>query len=215
MEFFDKLGKKASQTYQYTADKTSKLAKEAKLKMTITNYKDKIEDLYQEIGKKVYEKHVREEDIQIEDNLQEACKQIDELASQIEISRKEILALKNRKQCPNCDYEIEIRYHYCPNCGAKQEEEPEIQTVSEEKTDIAKENIAQEEPKQPVKETSYNTNPAPEDYNNIHTIIEDETIVDNENTRIPVDEDIDVYEDTSIIEITEKEEKDWEEEDKK
>ena len=32
MDFFDKLGKQASKTYKYTAQKTSKLAREAKLK---------------------------------------------------------------------------------------------------------------------------------------------------------------------------------------
>ena len=32
MEFFDKLGKKASEAYKITADKTGKLAKETKIK---------------------------------------------------------------------------------------------------------------------------------------------------------------------------------------
>ena len=35
MEFFDKLGKKASEAYKVTADKTSKIAKETKLKFKI------------------------------------------------------------------------------------------------------------------------------------------------------------------------------------
>ena len=38
MEFFDKLGKKASEAYKMTADKTGKIAKETKIK--ITNYKE-------------------------------------------------------------------------------------------------------------------------------------------------------------------------------
>ena len=37
MEFFDKLTKKASETYKGAAEKTSKLAKEAKLKLKIKN----------------------------------------------------------------------------------------------------------------------------------------------------------------------------------
>ena len=36
MEFFDKLTKKASETYKGAAEKTSKLAKEAKLKFVPT-----------------------------------------------------------------------------------------------------------------------------------------------------------------------------------
>ena len=57
MEFFDKLGKKASETYKATAEKTSKVAKEAKLKLKINELKSDVSDLYEEIGKKVYEKH--------------------------------------------------------------------------------------------------------------------------------------------------------------
>ena len=64
MEFFDKLGQKASEAYKVTADKTGKLAKEAKLRMKIGELKSQINDIYKEIGKKVYEKHVREENIE-------------------------------------------------------------------------------------------------------------------------------------------------------
>ena len=39
MEFFDKLGKKASEAYKVTADKTGKIAKEAKLKMKNGRFK--------------------------------------------------------------------------------------------------------------------------------------------------------------------------------
>ena len=55
MDFFDKLGKKASETYKGAAEKTSKIAKETKLKMAINENKSKINDLYEEIGKKIYE----------------------------------------------------------------------------------------------------------------------------------------------------------------
>ena len=56
MEFFDKLTKKATETYKGAAEKTSKMAKEAKLKIKINENKAKIKDLYEEIGKKVYQK---------------------------------------------------------------------------------------------------------------------------------------------------------------
>lgn len=58
MDFFDKIGKKASKTYRYTAEKTSKLAKEAKLRMSMSENKAKIEDLYEEIGKRIYKHHI-------------------------------------------------------------------------------------------------------------------------------------------------------------
>ena len=65
MGFFDTLGKKATEAYNVTTKKTGELAKEAKLRMKINENKSNINDLYKEIGKKVYEKHVREENIDI------------------------------------------------------------------------------------------------------------------------------------------------------
>ena len=70
MEFFDKLGKKASEAYKMTADKTGKIAKETKLKLKMNELKSEVSDIYEEIGRKVYEKHVREEDISIKKDLE-------------------------------------------------------------------------------------------------------------------------------------------------
>lgn len=120
MDFFNKIGKKVSQTYDATAEKTSKIAKEAKLKMKINENKSDIKQLYKEIGKKVYEKHVREENIDIQKELEEECTKIDVLSSEIETCLKSILELKERKQCPKCHSEIDLDAAYCPRCGEKQ-----------------------------------------------------------------------------------------------
>ena len=45
MEFFDKLGKKASEAYKMTADKTGKIAKETKNKLKIGELKSQVNDL--------------------------------------------------------------------------------------------------------------------------------------------------------------------------
>ena len=60
MGFFNDLGKK-------TTEATSKITKETKLKLKMNENKGKISDLYEEIGKKVYEKHIREENINIKE----------------------------------------------------------------------------------------------------------------------------------------------------
>ena len=139
MDFFDKLGKKATEAYKVTADKTGKLAKETRLKFKMGDLKSKIEDIYEEIGKKVYEKHVQKEEISINDLLEE-CKQIDEMSEKIEKIRQECLELKDKKQCPKCFKEIDKNAKFCPECGAKQEEEkakgveinPDSQNITEE-----------------------------------------------------------------------------------
>ena len=133
MGFFDNLGKKASAAYDATAEKTSKLAKEAKLRMKMNENKSNIKDLYEEIGKKVYEKHVREENIDINTDLEEECTKIDVLSAEIETCLKTILELKEKKQCENCHAEIDLDNTFCPKCGAKQ---PEIEVKEAEVVDI-------------------------------------------------------------------------------
>ena len=122
MEFFDKLGKKASEAYKMTADKTGKIAKETKMKFRIGELKSQINDLYEEIGKKVYESHVKKEDISIQNDLEEQCTKIDVLSDEIESLLKQCLELKDKKQCQKCFKEIEKDAKFCPSCGAKQEE---------------------------------------------------------------------------------------------
>lgn len=135
MEFFDKLSQKASETYKYTSERTSKLAKEAKIKMQINKNKSKIEDIYKEIGKKVYMHHIKDEDIDIESVLEEYCIQIDQICDEVEDDRKELLTLKDKKQCMNCYDEIEINCNYCPNCGYEQvENECQNKEVKNEST---------------------------------------------------------------------------------
>lgn len=126
MEFFDKLGKKATQAYKITADKTGKLAKETKLKIKISDLKSQINDLYEEIGKNVYQKHIREDkeaNEQIEEDINNLCTKIDVLSDEIDSLLEQCLELKDKKQCKNCYKEIEKNDKYCPNCGAKQEDE--------------------------------------------------------------------------------------------
>jgi len=122
MGFFDNLSKKASAAYDATAEKTGKLAKEAKLRMKINENKSDINDLYKEIGRKIYEKHVREENIDIKSELEEECTKIDVLSAEIETCLKSILELKDKKQCTQCHAEIDLNNNFCPKCGEKQEE---------------------------------------------------------------------------------------------
>ena len=139
MGFFDDLGKK-------TADKTTKITKEAKLKLKISENKSKVKDLYVEIGKKVYEKYVREEDIIIKDFINEECQKLAEISKEIEDARMEILNLNNKKLCSKCFAEIEKDMQFCPRCGEKQNDEKTVLEKAEEKlenADISEKNEAE------------------------------------------------------------------------
>ena len=98
MEFFDKLGKKASEAYKATADKTGKLAKEAKLRMKISELKSQVNDNYKEIGKVIYQKHTREGEYDISKEVEEMCTKIDVLNDEIESNLKQCLELKYKRQ---------------------------------------------------------------------------------------------------------------------
>ena len=123
MEFFDKLGKKASEAYKVTADKTGKLAREAKLRMKMGELKSEINNIYEEIGKKIYENHVREEKEDISKDVEEQCTKIDCLSDEIESILKECLELKDKRQCSNCYAELDKDVKFCQKSGAKQDNE--------------------------------------------------------------------------------------------
>ena len=144
MDILEKIGSFASETYKYTTEKTSKFAKETKTKMEINELKAQIEDLYTEIGKKIYEQHIREEKTDIEEEIQAICKQIDELTDKIEKAKEDVLNLKDKKQCPNCYSEIKKDANYCPNCGAEQEKIEEINNEENIKENLDNIDVSQE-----------------------------------------------------------------------
>ena len=130
MEFFNKISEKASTAYKVTAAKTGKLAKEAKLKLKISNLKSQINDIYLDIGAKIYEKHLLKEDINIKNDLEEECTKIDILTNQIEEILNECLELNNKKQCLKCFAKIDKDCKFCPECGTKQEDTSNIDKIT-------------------------------------------------------------------------------------
>lgn len=189
MEFFDKLGRKASEAYKYTADKTGKLAKETKLKLKMGELKGEVNDLYQEIGKKVYEKHVREENVEIKGELEELCTKIDVVSDEIENLLKQCIELRDKKQCPECHTEIQKDDKYCRECGAKQEEQ-----ISEVEEDIEQ----QKEGEFPKEEAVYQKE------NNLdNEILKNENMVSNIEKTTEVEIDSKLNGDESEKEIVE------------
>ena len=134
MEFFNKLGDIANKTYKSASKKTGEIAQEAKIKMKMNENKAKIKDLYQEIGKIVYQKHIHEEEVNIKEDLNSYCSQIDELSKEVETYQEKVLALKNKRICENCYEEIDLQSKYCPSCGFEQADESK-EDIKEENND--------------------------------------------------------------------------------
>lgn len=204
MDFFDKLGKKASEAYKATADKTGKIAKETKMKIKIGDLKSQINDLYEEIGKKVYEKHVREEEISIKDELMEQCTKIDVLSDEIDSLLKQCLELKDKKQCPKCFKEIEKNAQFCPNCGEKQTNEPareteiierlensEVKEENQKEKEIIIEDLKQEIENKPTDEIAHEQYDKEEEKKDAENK-EDEESKDNLEKTVEIESNIDV-----------------------
>ena len=123
MEFFEKLGRKASETFNSAAEKTNKIAGETKLKLKINDCKSKINDLYKEIGKTVYQKFVVDGAFDVKEDIAEQLEKISAFTDEIEGYEKQILELSSMKQCVKCKNKIEKKAKFCPECGAEQPEE--------------------------------------------------------------------------------------------
>lgn len=187
MEFFDKLGKKATEAYKITADKTGRLAKETKLKIKISDLKSQINDLYEEIGKNVYQKHIREDEEankETEEDISHLCTKIDVLSDEIDSLLEQCLELKDRKQCKNCYKEIDKNDKYCPNCGAKQEDEK-----------ISGQEEIKEEPKEEQKEENNQ-----EQENNKEENEENEESKENLEKTVAVESHVETDEDNEDVE---------------
>lgn len=119
MDFFNKLGKKASETYQVTKEKTAKFSGEMKLKGKISDAKNKITDLYEEIGQHVYNQYKTNTE-EGKDEIIAKCEEISKQFDEISKLETEILALKEVKKCTECGAEINQKDDFCSKCGKQQ-----------------------------------------------------------------------------------------------
>lgn len=125
MDFFSKLRNKASKTYQVTKEKAANISEELKLKGKISDLKDKISNLYTEIGKTVYNELKDGRDVSKEE-ITEKCDEISKYKDEIERIQSDILALKKVMKCANCGEELDFGDTFCYKCGSKQ---PEVEKV--------------------------------------------------------------------------------------
>lgn len=175
MDFFDKLSKKATETYKNVADKTNKMASESNIKGKMNENKKKITAIYTEIGKKVYQRYATDGNLDVKNDIQEELNRIDELAKEIEKAEEELLTLSGMKKCIKCNQNVPINSKFCPSCGAEQ---PEIvQEVKE--AEVVDNSTNKEAPTEPEESKEQETiKEAPEAPNTSEVVAEVEAIVD-------------------------------------
>ena len=130
MDFFDKLGKKANETYKATMEKANSLSEEIKIKGKMSEKKEKIEKLYTEIGRFVYSE-LREGRDASREEVTAKCEEINQLNDEISKLEADLLAARNKKKCSSCGEEIDIKAEFCPKCGKEQPKQETVEVQDE------------------------------------------------------------------------------------
>ncbi len=117
-EISKKVGDVATDTYNTVADKSGKMIEDTKLKMSISNNKEKIDDIYRGIGRTIYEQYKDGEDVG--KVFTKESKKIEKLFNEIEDMNNRILLNKGLRKCETCGEIIAKEAVFCSNCGKKQ-----------------------------------------------------------------------------------------------
>ena len=131
MDFLNKLGKKASETYQVTKEKTVKFSEEMKLKGKISEARNRINEIYKEIGEAIYTQYKTNNE-EPNEEIKQKCEEISSKFDEISKLESDILALKESKKCTKCGSEINQKDEFCPKCGVKQPKQEEKVELKEE-----------------------------------------------------------------------------------
>lgn len=119
MAFLENLGKKVGEAAQAAAKKSNEIVETTKLNSNINSEEDKIQKLYVQLGKAVYERFTQEGTA--EDYALEACQAIVEHQKNIAALREKIAEIKGIKSCINCGAEMDRNQVFCAKCGTKNE----------------------------------------------------------------------------------------------
>lgn len=146
MEFFKKINELsrkvtdvATDTYKTVADKSGKLLEEAKSKIAISGKEADVEEIYQNIGKTVYDMYAKGEDVG--KVFTKECKNVDKIKSEIEEMNQKVMYNKKLRVCGNCSEVISIDSVFCSNCGHKQK------VIKEKKEEVKKDNVKESDTK--------------------------------------------------------------------
>jgi ribosomal protein L40E len=119
MAFLENLGRKVGEAAQAAAKKSNEIVETTKLNSNINSEEDKIQKLYIQLGKAVYERFTQTGTV--EDYAQEACLAINTHRENIAALREKIAEIKGIKACVNCGAEMERNQVFCSKCGTKNE----------------------------------------------------------------------------------------------
>ncbi len=148
---FDDFGTRMKKVRDDTVEGLQKANKVRQLNSSIHAEEKKVDRLYKDMGKKLYELYKDNALSEFEpefESLAASFAMMDELQEQVR-------GVRGVQVCPNCKNEVSATERFCPNCGYKlpqqemtDEEEPEEEADTKEENAVAAEEPAQEEEKE-------------------------------------------------------------------
>ena len=109
---------KIKKTISVTARKAKKISENTiettKLKLKLSDLKSDIKEKYTEIGRVVYE---CAEDDNCTERVDQLCREISALRSEMDDINQTLNDLTNVKNCPECGSDIKKDCLFCPKCG--------------------------------------------------------------------------------------------------
>ena len=113
MGFLDQLSKSATEAGEYLTEKAVLAKDYAMATMDISEAKSRINSIYKELGKMVY--NANRKQIDSSADMERLMAELDQLKAAITEKEK----VRNRALCPACDESIDASSCFCPHCGAK------------------------------------------------------------------------------------------------
>lgn len=113
MSFFDKVKQGASDA----AKKAQQTVEITKLKAQISGKEKDIERLHEKIGVAIYRSHQAGNIAASEAEVQDYCRQADELNAEIRLLEERIKVTRNEKTC-TCGKVVSLDTRFCPECGS-------------------------------------------------------------------------------------------------
>ncbi|NJD03928.1 MAG: zinc ribbon domain-containing protein [Ruminiclostridium sp.] len=117
MAFLENLGKKVGEAAQAAAKKSGELVEITKLNVNIGSEEDKIQKLYNQIGKSIFEKYTTTG--VADQGVKENCEAIKVHEQNVKALKEKIMEVKNIKSCINCGGEMDRAQIFCSKCGTR------------------------------------------------------------------------------------------------
>lgn len=115
------VAKKTEEAVEVVAKKTEETIEVQKVKSQIRVMERNNERDFQDIGKMVFERFQKGEEIDAE--FVELCEAIKERETSINEYKKQVAELRGLDVCPKCKEHVEANVVFCPKCGSKIEED--------------------------------------------------------------------------------------------